>query len=252
MLQVIIPLAGRAQSFADKGYTFPKPLIELGRCSMIERVLENLRVPAPAHFHFVCRKEHLQQFHLGNVLRLLTPDPLIIAAEAETAGALCTVLLATDHLNPEEELLVANGDQLIGTSLAPFYEACRKPGVDGCILTFDAVHPRWSYARTTPDGQVLEVAEKKPISRHATAGIYYFRRASDFLRAAESVLLKGLRTREQFFLCPIYNELILEGKFIASFQLPDGAMCSMGTPEDVEHYQARLRQNAVRIEDSSC
>lgn len=243
MLQVVMPMAGRAKAFADKGYTFPKPLIELDHRSMIETVLDNLDVPQPTQFHFVCRKEHLQQFYLGDVLRMLVPGARIIAAETETAGALCTVLLAADMLDADDELLIANGDQIIHASLAPFYASCREPGVDGCILTFNAVHPRWSYARTGPDGRVTEVAEKRPISRQATAGIYYFRRAGYFLRAAESLLLKGLRTREQFFVCPVYNELLLEGKVITTSHLPDGAMNSLGTPEDVELFQSRLRQS---------
>ena len=246
MLQIIMPLAGRAQTFADKGYTFPKPLIELGSRSMIELVLANLRVPSPARFHFVCRKEHLQSFYLGDVLRLLTPDARIIASEADTAGALCSVLLAVDQLDLEDELLVANGDQIIQAPLDPFYLACRTPGIDGCLLTFNAVHPRWSYARTNELGHVVEVTEKKPISRKATAGLYYFRRAKDFLRASESMLLKGLRTREQFFVCPVYNELLLEGKTITTYHLPDHSMRSLGTPEDVEQYQANLRAGGMK------
>lgn len=244
MLQVIIPLAGRAHAFADKGYTFPKPLIELGGKSMIEIVIENLRVPQPARFHFVCRKEHLQQFYLSDVLRLLAPDSQIIACESDTAGALCSALLAVDQIDPEGELLIANADQIIEAPLEPYYRMCREPLLDGCILTFSAIHPRWSYARISSEGRVVEVAEKKPISRSATAGVYYFRRAQTFFRSAEQLLLKGLRTQEQFFVCPVYNEMILDGKTIGTYHLPDGSMHSLGTPEDVEHYQARLRQTA--------
>jgi NDP-sugar pyrophosphorylase family protein len=242
---VVIPLAGRGRRFTEKGYTFPKPLIELDRRTMIEAVLANLRVPVPSRFHFVCLTEHLRHFHLGDLLRILVPGAQIIPADSESAGALCSVMLAADFLDPRDELLVANGDQIIHAPLAPFYDACREPGVDGCILTFDAVHPRWSYARTGANGRVVEVAEKKPISRQATAGLYYFRRAGDFLRAAESTLMKGLRTQEQFYVCPVYNELLLDAMVVTTSHLPEGSMQSLGTPEDVEQYQARLRATTV-------
>src|SRR5580765_6053186 len=131
MLQVVIPMGGKAARFAERGHTFPKPLLEIGNKSMIELVVQNLAAPAPVEFTFICRKEHLSQFYLGDMLQLLAPGCRIIALENETAGALCSVLLAVDHLKPDEEVMVANGDQFITTSLKPFYEQCRQPGVDG-------------------------------------------------------------------------------------------------------------------------
>lgn len=234
MLQIIIPMAGKAARFAERGHTFPKPLLEIGNRSMIEMVLENLRPPQPAQYTFICRKEHLSQFYLGDMLQLLTPGCRVIPLENETAGALCSVLLAVDQLNLDDELLIANGDQIITTSLEPFYAACRQPNIDGCILTFTATHPRWSFAKTDASGRVIAVAEKRPISKQATVGLYYFRRARDFVEASEKMILKGLTTSGQFFVCPVYNEMILAGKHIRTHHLPDGTMHSLGTPEDVE------------------
>jgi NDP-sugar pyrophosphorylase family protein len=234
MLQIIVPLGGKASRFQERGFTFPKPLIEIGNRSMIEVVLENLAPPTPNQFTFICRKEHLSQFYLGDMLGLLAPDCRIIPLEQDTAGALCSVLLAVDHLNPDDELLIANGDQFISTGLAPFYEACRQPAIDGCVLTFAATHPRWSFVKTDAAGRVTAVAEKRPISKQATAGLYYFRRAQDFISSAEKTLVKGLTTAGQFFVAPVYNQIILDGKKIATHHLPEGAMHSLGTPEDLE------------------
>jgi NDP-sugar pyrophosphorylase family protein len=234
MLQIIVPMGGSATRFQDRGYTFPKPLIEIGRRSMIELVLENLAPPKPHQYTFICRKEHLSQFYLGDMLRLHSPGCRIIPLERETAGALCSVLLAIDELDPEEELLIANGDQYISDGIAAFFEACRSPEIDGCILTFTATHPRWSFVQTNEAGYVTATSEKKPISKQATAGLYYFRRAKDFIQGAEKLMLKGLTTSGQFFVCPVYNELILAGKKIATHHLAEETMHSLGTPEDVD------------------
>jgi NDP-sugar pyrophosphorylase family protein len=234
MMQIIIPLAGKAARFQERGHTFPKPLFEIGNRSMIEVVLENLSPPPPAQCTFICRKEHLSQFYLDDMLRLLAPGCRVISLENETAGALCSVLLAMDQLDLDEELLIANGDQFIAGSLDPFWNTCRQPGVDGCVLTFNATHPRWSFAKTDETGKVVAVAEKRPISKQATAGLYYFRRARDLIEASERMILKGLTTSGQFFVCPVYNELILAGKNIRAHHLPDGAMHSLGTPEDLD------------------
>src|SRR3954453_16152070 len=99
MLQIIVPMGGKAARFQERGYTFPKPLIEIGQQSMIELVLENLAPPSPHRYTFICRKEHLTEFYLGDMLQLLEPGSLIIPLERETAGALCSVLLAIDDLD---------------------------------------------------------------------------------------------------------------------------------------------------------
>jgi NDP-sugar pyrophosphorylase family protein len=245
MLQIIVPLGGKASRFQERGYTFPKPLIEIGKQSMIEAVLRNLAPPQPYGYTFICRKEHVAQFYLGDMLELLEPGSRIIALEHETAGALCSVLLAIDQLDRDAELLIANGDQFICAGLPEFYAACRAPGVDGCILTFTASHPRWSFAKTDEHGRVKAVAEKRPISKQATAGLYYFRRAGDLFEAAERMIVKGLTTAGQFFVAPVYNELILDGKNITAFHLPENAMYSLGTPEDLEWFIERQMRDGV-------
>ena len=249
MLQIVCPIAGQANRFQQRGYTFPKPLIEIAGRSLIEIVLSSLDVPADHRYVFICRKEHLSQYFLDDVLRLLCGECEVFASPGETDGALCTALLAIDHIDPDEELLIVNGDQYIAESVAPFYERCRGDGVDGCILTFTAAHPRWSFVRTAKDdsGRVMEVAEKRPISRQATAGLYYFRRAGDFFDAAERMVLKGIRTAGQFFICPVYNEMILEGKSIVCHHLSDGAMFSLGTPEDVDTFTAHLNDGRIHL-----
>ena len=234
MLQIIIPLGGKASRFQERGYTFPKPLIEIGSRSMIEVVLENLSPPKPHQYTFICRKEQLAQFYLGDMLRLLAPGARILPLEQDTAGALCSVLLAIDELDLDEEILIANGDQFISGGLTAFYEACRQPGIDGCILTFTATHPRWSFVKTDAAGFVTATAEKKPISKQATVGIYYFRKARDLFESAEKMIVKGLTTSGQFYVCPVFNELILAGKKITTHHLPEGAMNSLGTPEDLD------------------
>ncbi len=237
MLKIVIPMGGEGRSFAERGYTFPKPLVELGGRPMIEVVVENLRPAEPHQFVFVCRQDHLEQFALGEVLQLVAPGCRIVPMARPTAGALCSVLLAMEHLQDRAELLVANADQYVEVSMDGFLAHARRPGVDGCILTFPSTHPRWSYARVE-DGAVVAVAEKRPISRNATAGIYHFRDSLEFLGAAERMILKNATLDGQFYVCPVYNELILHGRRIEIFPIERNQMHSLGTPEAVESFLA--------------
>ena len=239
-LQIVMPMMDKAVRFAERGYTYPKPLIEISGRPMIEVVVQNLRLPGLCRFFFVCRKEQLAQFYIGDTLRLIAPSCEVISCEGETAGALCSALLARDYLDPDGGLLIANSDQFIAAGLGGFYAACDDSTMDGQILTFRSTHPRWSFVRKSATDEVLEVAEKRPISDEATVGLYYFRQAKDFFSGAEAVLLKGLRTKEQFYVSSVYNELILQGKRIGCHRLPDGAVYKLGTPEDVAEFQKDL------------
>jgi len=236
VLNVVVPMGGAGKQFADRGATFPKPLVEIHGRPMIEVVQQNLEPREKHRFIFVCRNEHLERYALGDLLRLLSPECAIIPLRQPTAGALCSVLLAAGHLDPEDELIVANADQVIDVSMDTFLTFARRPGTDGCIVTFPATHPKWSYARVDDNGDVMMVAEKRPISRQATSGIYYFRRTADFLESAERMILKNASMAGEFYVCPVYNEFILDGRRVSSFPLERGQMHSLGTPEDLDRF----------------
>ena len=215
-------------------HMFPKPLIEIAGKPMIEIVVQNLRPQEPHQFIFICREEHARKFALDNVLQLIAPGCITIPMQKPTAGALCTVLLAMGHLQDDDELLVANADQYVEASVDEFIGKARAENVDASIVTFPSTHPKWSYARVDEDSRVVGVAEKRPISRNATAGLYYFRRSGDFIRGAERMILKNATVNGEFYLCPVFNELVLAGKVISIYPIAREQMFSLGTPDDVD------------------
>ena len=244
MIHIVVPMGGEGRQFADRGYTFPKPLVEVAGQPLIEIVARNL-TPSCAHrFVFVCKQEHIQKFALGDVLELVAPGCRIVTTAKPTAGALCSVLLGMEHLEHEDELLIANADQWIDSPIDAFLSAARSSGWDGAIMTFPNTHPRWSYVRTENDLAVA-VAEKQPISRNATAGLYYFRRGVDFVRGAERMLFKNASFSGEFYVAPVYNELVLAGKRVGIFPIAASQMHGLGTPEEVERFQARSYAIAV-------
>ena len=79
-----------------------------------------------------------------------------------------------------------------------------------------------------------EVAEKKPISDNATVGIYYWKRGSDYVKYAEQMIEKNIRTNNEFYVCPVFNQAIEDGKQIRNFNV--NKMWGLGTPEDLNYY----------------
>ncbi len=248
ILNLVIPMAGRGQRFKDAGYTFPKPLIEVGGKSMIELVVNNL-TPAVKHkFIFICQKEHHDTYDLYNVLKRASNNNFeIVTVNGITEGAVCTVLLALQHINNDNDLLIANSDQLVDININDFIHDAREGAKDGLIMTFNANHPKWSYARTDGSKKVLEAAEKKVISNDATVGIYYFKKGSDFVQSSQAMIEKNIRYNNEFYVCPVYNELILQDKNIYIHPIPVEKMHGLGTPEDLNTFLGKLNKGEIKI-----
>ncbi len=232
-MNVLIPMAGAGTRFEKMGYTFPKPLIDVQGKPMIQIVVENLNVDAK-HI-FIVQKEHYKKYNLKHLLNLITNNNCeIVQVDTTTEGAACTTLLAEKYIDNDEPLLIANSDQFVEWDSNEFMYSMTADNVDGGILTFKATHPKWSFVKLGDDGFVSEVAEKKPISDIATVGVYYWKKGSDYVKYAEQMIKKDIRTNNEFYVCPVFNEAIQENKKIRIFNIDK--MWGLGTPEDLNTY----------------
>ena len=231
-MNVLIPMAGNGSRFAQAGYTFPKPLIEVHGKPMIQVVVENLAVEA--NHIFVVQKLHREKYNLDSMLSLICPGCKIVEVDSVTEGAACTVLLAKELIDNDEPLVIANSDQFIEWNSLEFFYKMNEQNLDAGIVSFKATHPKWSYARVDDNGFVIEVAEKNPISDIATVGIYYWKQGRDFVKYAESMISKDIRVNNEFYVCPVFNEALLDGLKIKTFDVPK--MWGIGTPEDLNYF----------------
>lgn len=236
-MNVLIPMAGAGSRFQKAGYTFPKPLIEVNGKPMIQLVVENLNIDA-RHI-FVVQKDHYDRYNLKHLLNLISPECEIVQVDEMTEGAACTTLLAKEFINNNEPLIFANSDQYLDWDSNEFMYSMEADEIDGGMLTFTATHPKWSFAKLAHDGLVTEVAEKKPISDIATAGIYYWKHGKDYVKYAEQMIEKNIRFNNEFYVCPVFNQAIEDNKKIKTFHF-DG-MWGIGTPEDLRTFLERER-----------
>ena len=225
-------MAGEGKSFHAAGYSFPKPLIDINGKTMIQIVVENLNIAG--NYILICKKEHYEKYSMYELLNLITPNCKIVQVAEKTEGAAKTLLLAKDLIDNEDELIIANSDQWLDWNPNHFLSFLRGKNADGGIVTFISTHPRWSFVKVDNDGLITEVAEKKPISNIATAGVYYFKHGRDFVWAAEQMIEKNIRFDNEFYYAPTYNEMIEKEKKIYSY--PAAEMRSLGTPEDVSKF----------------
>jgi hypothetical protein len=231
-MNVLIPMAGAGSRFAQAGYTFPKPLIDINGKPMIQVVVDNLNIDA--HYIFLVQKDHYEKYNLQSILNLIAPGCDIIQVDGLTEGAACTTLLAKDFINNHNPLVLANSDQFVEWDSNECLYAFTADDIDGGILSFKSMHPKWSYAKLNEKGFVEQVAEKNPISDNATVGIYFWKKGSDYVKYAEQMIEKNIRTNNEFYVCPAFNEAIADGKKIRLKQIEK--MWGLGTPEDLNYF----------------
>ena len=240
-MKILVPMGGSDENFRQHGYAYAKPLIEIAGKPLVQHALKPLQDIGATQTIFVIRKEDELRYFLRDVLRLLEPGAVVIRADGPTAGAACTALLAIEHIDNDEELVIANADQVLDFDVAEVIGRFRARSLDAATVVFDSVHPRWSFVKTDSDGMVVEAAEKRPISRDATAGIYYFRKGRFFVEAAKSMIRKDAHVNDGFFICPSLNEMVLAQQRVGVERIDRSQYISLATPQAVEEYEQFLK-----------
>lgn len=246
MLNIVIPMAGLGSRFAQAGFTDPKPFIPVGGLPMVELVIRNLRPSRPHRFIFICQQEHLERYDFTRRLQLLAPGCQVIGLPGLTEGAACTVLAASELIDNDRPLMIANSDQWVDTDIDTYLATMDSQQLDGLLMTFRASDAKWSYALRDERHRVCRVVEKQVVSEEATVGIYNFRRGSDFCRLARTMIADNERSLGEFYVAPVYTRLYQEGLTrIDTFPIGTG-MYGLGTPGDLSAFlQSHVLEKAV-------
>jgi dTDP-glucose pyrophosphorylase len=197
---------------------------------MIQVVVDNLG--ADSKFIFIIQKTHIEDYGLDSFLKKISPNCTVIEIDHLTEGPACTTLLAEKHINNNEGLLIANSDQFLEWDRESFFKSCNSSSADGSILTFKSTDPNCSYVKLGQNGCIAECREKERISNIGTVGIYFWKRGSNYVRFAKQMINKNIRTNNEFYICPVYNEAISNGLCIRNFPTDD--VWQIGTPSDLD------------------
>lgn len=242
-MNIIVPIAGASSVLESTEYI--KSLQEIERKTILQHAFEALQNVDAKHFVVVVKREDVNKYHLDNVVKLLRPKAEVVIAEGETMGAACTCMLAVDKLDMEEPLLIVGNDQVLTIPYIDILADFQSQDYDGGVAIFEDVHPRWSYVRINEDDHVIEAAEKRPISKNATAGFYYFKKARFFMEAAQSMIMKGASVNGQFYICPVFNEMILKQQIIGVYRVSKEQYFNFNSTSGMDAYRNYLQKNSA-------
>lgn len=237
MINILIPLAGKNHFFPATEFPFPKPLIEFNGRTMIEHIIDNFSsIEGDKRFIFIVNSRDCEKYHLDNVLNILTENKcIIIRLNNETKGAACSAMMASEFIDNNLPLIISNADQLFDVNLQEIISFFSNS--DCGVITFESIHPRWSYVRLDENKQVVETAEKRPISKTAIAGFYYFKQGNDFISAASRMIKKDANVDGVYYIAPCLNEMVLNNKTINIFSIENKAYHTFYTPQKIKEYE---------------
>jgi NDP-sugar pyrophosphorylase family protein len=235
MINIVIPMAGAGSRFSNNGYKVPKPLILINGIPMIKLVIKNLKPNKKHRFIFICQKAHIEEYDLDTKLKQWAPKCILVGIDAITEGAACTVLKAAEYIDSKDQLMIANSDQYVDIDINKYLDKAQSNELDGMIMTMNASDSKWSYIGINENNLVNHVVEKKVISNEATVGIYNFSQGSDFILAANNMILENLRVNNEFYVAPVYNQMLSKHAKIGYMNIGSEAngMYGLGTPDDL-------------------
>ena len=229
---VIILAAGSGK---EDDAALPPLLSERNGILLIEQIFR--QIDFDARIIIVLQERQAKDESIGSILSVLCPDVEVVLAPGPTAGAACSALLAVDHVDPERELLLLNANEFVEVRPAEVIEVFRSRDLDAGTIVFPSLHPRYCYARVDADDLVEEVSEKRPISRDAVAGFFWWRYGGDFLACAADMVRTRNDVNGHFFVCPTLNEMVLLGKQTGVFRIDRAAYHPLKTEAQSRAFQ---------------
>lgn len=236
----ILILAAGPVIFENHDGGYPLCLTEMSGTPLLERIVEHTRSIKSPNYVYTLIDDDVERFHIDQVAQLITPDANIVRVPTRTRGSACTALLAASGLNADSELLIISANELVDIDLAIVLDDFRKRSLDGGVITFRSVHPRYSYVRMNSDGLVAEAAQQRPISQNATTGIFWFAKTIDFIEGAKNLIKKNASSDGKFYVAPIYNELILRHKVIGSYSIENSLYHPLKTERQLHKFEQEV------------
>jgi len=231
----VIPMAGMSSRFFNAGYKQPKYMLEAHGQSLFAHSIRTFShyfrdsdflfitlgdYETPAFVDLECRKLGIKSH------QTVTLDE-VTRGQAETVALGLGKAACSDT-----PITIFN----IDTALPGFRHPDFMHECDGYLDVFVGSGNNWSYVRPDPNapGRAIETAEKNPISDLCSSGLYFFKSSGEFTRLFEQQADAGIegQAMNEFYIAPMYNQLINSGKDIRYRVTEKDQVIFFGVPEE--------------------
>ena len=225
-------MAGLGSRFPSHQYPMPKPLIEVNGEPMIAKAIKSLNLEG--RYFFVIAKNKFTDLVKETILAI-KDDSLFIEIDYITEGPAVSALLFKEQINNNDELVIANCDQIMEWNSENFLHNVRL--YDGAVVTYHTDTDKNSFARLDKTGYVVEIREKEVISNVSLNGIHYWKKGRHFVSSAEKMIeLQDRAPNGEFYIGPSYNHMIRNGLKVGIYHIPNEQHHPVGVPDDLNRY----------------
>jgi NDP-sugar pyrophosphorylase family protein len=247
----VIPMAGRGQRFADKGYADPKPLVDTAGRPMIAQAMAAL--PRPPQRVLVAQREHARDARFERAVAALADPTRIVELDRITEGQSSTARLGVEGLDPALPVLFAPCDTGYVYDVEQLLALERAADCD--LVVFSAKghlpaiwRPQMYGWITNENGFAKRVAVKKLVEgvpaaqQEVVTGTFWFPSIAAYIREHEAMVADDDRVNNEFYLDTIARRMVERGARVRAFTV-DKYM-PWGTPEELEtfHYWNRFHR----------
>jgi dTDP-glucose pyrophosphorylase len=188
-MTVLITMAGLGSRFKERGYSPPKFRIMARGRTLMDWSLSSLQAFFGDLFIFACLAEEDGDWIRSAAEALGIAEVVVTKRSAVSRGQAETAFDALVYADPNESLWIYNIDTYVRPNAM-----CPKDlsAASGCVPVFHCSDPNMSFVRYGLENDVIEIAEKQPISNWATVGLYGFRSAAYFSECYTEAYIHGI------------------------------------------------------------
>lgn len=239
---ILLPMAGLGQRFADAGYALPKPLIPVSGRPMVIQAVRDL--PDAAVQKFVLRQGLAAADAVERKLKATFPGARFLTLDGPTEGQAITCMLGIEGLDLEASLTVGACDNGVLYDTRAFETALA--GEADVLVWVVRGHadglrrPRqFGWVDAQADGRVTGVRVKAepddPAIDPLITGTFTFRRAGDFIRAVEQLIVRNGRVNGEFYVDSLIEDCVAANLDVRLFEVD--AYVGWGTPVDLKTFE---------------
>lgn len=244
-IHVIMTMAGEGRRFSDAGINTPKPLIEYKRKPLFVNAAETLNGIDIASWTFIVRQEHIDNFHIDDVIYKYYENANVVSVEKTTRGAADTAnlgivyLLTSGKATLDDSIVIMDCDVVVDAE--QWKNVINTTDDAGVLLSFKSTDPRFSYI-ASKNYKVLSTAEKIVISDNAITSPYFINKIKYFTDAFRDMSNRHTANNEltykEMYMSILYNFIIAQEHKVT--YVTADKVTSLGTPEELKLNVAKV------------
>ena len=233
MINVVIPIAGTGSRYAEAGYDLPKPLIDIKGLTAVQRVVWGAGIGGK--LIYIVQAEHNREYGLSDLFLTFSGEleTVVIEVDNPTEGPLSSVLVAKEHINNEDMLVIYDFEGIVNWEPNNFLiDAGEARNLDVSIAVSTTKNSSGMRIQTRENGLVSAISEEIDEATEACAGVYYWRHGQDFVTDAESVINNNEQINGEFHVASVCAKAVEDKKRVGVYQVND--FVSLSDPNGLE------------------